>query len=235
MSLKLFKKNLYELADPVKAKILQRFFKTGKGQYGEGDKFLGVMVPEQRALVKKYWESLSLREIDALLKSKYHEERLSALLCLVEKFRHAGGEKVQTKIYNFYLRHARFINNWDLADLSAPKIAGRYLLDKDRSILYKLAESKNLWERRIAVLATFAFINKGDSKDALKISTMLLSDQRDLIHKATGWCLREIGKRCGEKILLDFLDRHVRAMPRTMLRYAIERLPEKVRKTYLNA
>lgn len=234
MSLKLFKKDLHKLADPAKAKILQRFFKTGKGQYGEGDRFLGIIMPQQRSLVKKYWEQLSLQEIEALLKSQFHEERLCALLCLVEKFDCTVDEKVQKKIYNFYLEHAKHINNWDLVDLSAPKIVGEYLQNKNRQILYKLAKSKNLWERRIGILSTFAFIKKGEDKDALAIAKILLNDKHDLIHKATGWMLREAGKRCKEKTLTGFLDKHVKQMPRTMLRYAIERLPEKKRKYYLN-
>lgn len=222
-------------ADPKKAEILQRFFKTGKGQYGEGDIFLGLMVPQQRLLVKKYAADLSLVDLDKLIKSKIHEERLIALLILVRQFQEADrNPAAQKTIYNFYLSHTARINNWDLVDLSAPKIVGAYLRNKGKSILYKLAKSKNLWERRIAVLATFDSIYLGHPDEALNICHALLNDEHDLINKATGWMLREVGKRCGEKYLLDFLDKHAARMPRTMLRYAIERLPEKKHLYYLN-
>ncbi len=249
-ALKQLKSDIKKLADPKKAKILQRFSKTQKGEYGEGDVFLGIMVPKQRELVKKYWQDLSLADIDKLLKSKIHEERLIALLVLVKKFddfnRHpelVSGSKngfqnkfgmTQKDIFDFYLAHTKYINNWDLVDLSAPKVVGVYLMDKDRTILYQLAKSKNLWERRIAMLATFQFICFKQSKDALAMAKILLYDKHDLIHKAVGWMLREAGKRCSEQILTFFLDEHSTKMPRTMLRYAIERLPEKKRKYYLN-
>lgn len=238
---------LRSLADPAKAKILQRFFKTGEGEYGEGDVFLGVTVPRLRILVKKYAADLNLKDADKLLRSKIHEERLVALLVLVAKYQF--GKKVPydnksrprkinvsaspKQIYDFYLSHTKYINNWDLVDLTAPKIVGAYLRDKNKSILYKLAKSKNIWERRIAILATFDFTYYGNPSEALKISKMLINDKHDLIHKAAGWMLREAGKRCGEKYLANFLDLHHNHMPRTMLRYAIERLPKQKRLNYL--
>lgn len=246
------KAEIKKLADPKKAKILQRFFKTGKGEYGEGDKFLGITVPKQRQVAKKF-NDLKFKDLSSLLKSKIHEERLIALLILVSKFTREKNlvfERSreakflislrqtrtisQKEIFDFYLSHTRFINNWDLVDLSAPKIVGAYLRKRDKKILYHLAKSKNLWERRIAVLATFDFIYNGDAKDALKISKILINDKHDLIHKATGWMLREVGKRCGQEYLLGFLDKNRKQMPRTMLRYAIERLPAKLRLKYLS-
>ena len=229
--LKLLRKKIKQAANPAKAKILRGFFKTGKGQYGEGDIFLGITLPIQRDLAKKYGADLSLADLDKLIKSKIHEERLIALLILVYQFQ--KNEAARQKIYNFYLAHTKYINNWDLVDLSAPKIVGAYLWGKDKKILYKLAKSKNLWEKRIAILSTFYDIYYKKAGDALKISELLLKDQHDLIHKAVGWMLREIGKRCDEKLLFNFLDLHKKKMPRTMLRYAIERLPEKKRKFYL--
>jgi 3-methyladenine DNA glycosylase AlkD len=217
-------------ANPLKAKLLQGFFKTGKGQYGEGDIFLGLMVPIQREMVKKY-QDLPLVDIQKLLDSKIHEERLIALLILVLQFKKGDASKRKT-IFDFYLKNSRNINNWDLVDLTAPNIVGEFLLDKDRIIIYKLAKSHNLWEKRIATLATFTFIKFGKFKDALKIAEILLNDNHDLIHKAVGWMLREIGKR---DLLAEerFLKKHYKKMPRTMLRYAIEKFPEKKRKKYL--
>lgn len=224
--------DLQSLANPQKAKILQGFFKTGPGQYGEGDIFLGIIVPEQRKVAKKHID-LSLPEIQNLLDSKIHEYRLTALFILVDKYKKAdhNGKK---EIVNFYLKNAseNNINNWDLVDLSAPNIVGDFLLDNDRKILYNLAKSKDLWEKRIAILSTFAFIRKGDFSDTLKISEILLNDKHDLIHKAVGWMLREVGKK-DQKVLEEFLDKHCRVMPRTMLRYAIEKFDEEKRKTYL--
>lgn len=232
MPLTQLKTECAKLKNPAQAKVLQRFFKTGKGQYGEGDVFLGIMVPEQRRLVAKHWQALSLSDLKKLLQSKTHEHRLIALLVLVKKYQQ-GSRAERAEIYRFYLSQTERINNWDLVDLSAPNIVGEELLDQDRKILYRLAKSPKLWERRIAMLATFAFIKKGESRDALAIAKTLLNDDHDLIHKAAGWMLREVGKRCGEKTLLVFLDTHSKKMPRTMLRYAIERLPESLRKRYL--
>jgi 3-methyladenine DNA glycosylase AlkD len=234
MSLEKFKVEYEKLANPAQAKVLQGFFKTGPGQYGEGDIFLGIKVPVAREVIKKYYD-FDFKDLQELLKSKIHEHRLSALFILVKKFADAvkaGDEKMQEKIYNFYLKNSKNINNWDLVDLSAPQIVGGYLLAKNREILYNLVESKNLWERRIAVLATFTFLRQKDFKDILKIAEILLSDEHDLIHKSVGWMLRETGKR-DEKVLRKFLDKHYQKMPRTMLRYAIEKLPEAERKKYL--
>jgi 3-methyladenine DNA glycosylase AlkD len=226
----MLKSDLQALADPEKAKILSRFFKTGKGQYGEGDIFLGVMVPGQRRIAKKY-SGLSLGNISRLLSSKIHEHRLVALFILVNKYKKADPEG-KGEIADIYLKHARHINNWDLVDLSAPNILGDYLLDKDRSVLYRLAGSRNLWKRRIAIMSTFKFIRNNDFADTLRIAELLLNDTHDLIHKATGWMLREVGKR-DLKTEEAFLDSHGDKMPRTMLRYAIERFEEKRRRYYL--
>lgn len=223
-------KDLQSLANPEKAKLLQGFFKTGPGEYGEGDVFLGIIVSEQRKIAKKHKE-LSLPEIQALLNSKIHEYRMTGLFILVSKYKKAdlAGKE---EIFNFYLKNTKNINNWDLVDLSAPNIVGDFLLDKDREILYKLVASNSLWERRIAVLATFAFIRESDFDDALKIAEILLKDKHDLIHKAVGWMLREVGKR-DETVLEDFLDKHSQNMPRTMLRYAIEKLDRKSKEKYM--
>lgn len=223
--------SLRKLVNPEKAKHLSRFFKTGKGEYGEGDKFIGITVPVMRAYARKYAEA-SYEELEELLDSSYHEERLLALTILTAQFER-GSEAEKKRIFNFYLAHTKSINNWDLVDLSAYKIVGAYLLARPRAVLYRLAKSKNLWERRIAIISTFAFIRCGECEDALKLAEMLLSDPHDLTHKATGWMLREVGKRCGEKKLKQFLNKHAARMPRTALRYAIERFPETERKRYL--
>src|SRR3990167_3121226 len=224
--------DLNKQADIKKAKVYQLFFKTGKGQYGEGDKFIGLTVPQQRAIAKKY-STLSLTSVKKLLQSKIHEYRLTALLILVDQYQKSddSGQKI---ICDYYLKHARYVNNWDLVDSSADKILGDYLNRKNKSILYKHAKSKNLWERRIAIVATFNFIKNNQFKEALKISEILLSDKHDLIHKAVGWMLREVGKR-NQKVLESFLQEHYKSMPRTMLRYVIERFDEKKRKFYLNS
>jgi 3-methyladenine DNA glycosylase AlkD len=222
--------DLQNLADPEKAALLSRYFKTGKGQYGEGDMFLGIVVPKQRAVAKKY-SGLPLRDIRKLIVRKIHEHRLVALFILVSRYKKAGAEG-KRRIADFYLKHAKHINNWDLVDLSAPNILGDYLLDKDRSVLYRLARSKNLWERRISIMSTLAFIRKHDYDDTLFISEILLHDDHDLIHKAVGWMLREVGKR-DLRTEEGFLKRHHGRMPRTMLRYAIERFDEKKRKFYM--
>lgn len=230
--LKQFKKELRKKASKEKAPARQRFFKTGKGEYGEGDKFLGVTVPKQRALVKIYWQPFSLTDVKKLLASKFHEERLTALLILVQKFKKAddAGKK---KIFELYLENTKFINNWDLVDLSAPKIVGPYLEGKNSSVLFEMAKSKDLWKKRIAVLATFHYIQKGDPKLALQIAEILVDDHHDLIQKAVGWMLREVGKRCNLKSEEEFLMKHYKTMPRTMLRYAIERMNPTKKKFYL--
>ncbi|HAQ02780.1 DNA alkylation repair protein [Candidatus Nomurabacteria bacterium RIFOXYC2_FULL_36_8] len=216
-----------------KAQLLVRFFKTGQGQYGEGDKFLGITVPVSRSIAKKYNE-LEFSDLSKLLENKYHEVRLIAILILVHKYKKAKLEKDKKSIIRFYLKNTKYINNWDLVDLSAGYIVGEYLIYKNRNILEKLAKSKNLWERRVAIISTFAFIYKGESEWTFRIVSMLLNDKHDLIHKACGWMLREVGKRVGEDKLTKYLDTNSHKMPRTMLRYAIERLPEKKRLYYLN-
>jgi 3-methyladenine DNA glycosylase AlkD len=222
------KKEMKEMANPEKAKLLQRFFKTGKGEYGEGDIFLGITVPSQRILAKKY-QALPMNELSLLLHSQIHEHRLTALLILIERFRKA---KEKEEIFNFYLSHTKNINNWDLVDLSSHVIVGNYLLDKPRKILYSLANSNFLWERRIAVISTFAFIKNNQLDDAVKLSSILLKDKQDLIHKAVGWVLREVGKK-NLSLLESFLSAHCPEMPRTALRYAIEKFPKEKREYYL--
>jgi 3-methyladenine DNA glycosylase AlkD len=224
------KRDLLQLSNPEKAKKLSGFFKTGKGQYGEGDIFLGIPVPEQRKVAKKYID-LSLNDIQELLSSKIHEHRLTSLIILVTKYEKTDNSG-KDEIFSFYLKNTEKINNWDLVDLSAPKIVGDYLFNKDTSILFKLAKSDNLWERRIAILSTFKFIRNNDFEDALSISELLLHDKHDLIHKAVGWMLREIGKR-DQEIEERFLSKYYMHMPRTMLRYAIEKFDENKRKFYL--
>lgn len=224
--------DLRKVATPEKAKASVWFFKTGKGQYGYGDKFLGVTVPEQRKIAKRY-KDLGLSEIKKLLQSEFHEERLVALFILVSKFE-KGNDEEKERIYKFYLDNAKYINNWDLVDSSAHKIVGKYLINRDRSILYKLAKSDNLWERRIAIISTAAFISKGEYKETFGIADTLLYDDHDLIQKATGWMLREVGKRISKTHLEGFLRSRYRTMPRTALRYAIEHFPLDVRQKYLH-
>lgn len=223
---------LQKESDPEKAKNLSWFFKTGKGQYGEGDVFLGITVPRLREISKKY-QNLDLKELQKLLESKIHEHRLSALMILRFKYENKNtNEKLKKEIVHFYLLNTKKINNWDLVDLSCHYILGNYLLDKDRDILYKLARSTNLWEKRIAIISTFEFMRNNQFDDSLKICEILLNDKHDLIHKAVGWALREIGKKDKQKEI-NFLDKHYKAMPRTMLRYAIEKFTDSERKHYL--
>ncbi len=224
---------MQELGDLKKAKILEGFFKTRPGEYGEGDRFLGVNVPSLRGIAKKYKE-LTLSEIDQLLSSPIHEERLTSLLVLVQKYSKSQ-EYEKKEIVEYYLRNASRINNWDLVDLSAPQILGAFLLsEKNRRVLYKFSKSKNLWERRISIITTLAFIRNDQFDDALEISAILLNDKHDLIHKAVGWMLREVGNRNISREEL-FLREHYRNMPRTMLRYAIEKFPERRRRAYLES
>jgi 3-methyladenine DNA glycosylase AlkD len=225
------KKELRDHSDPVRAKALQRFFKTNKGEYGYGDIFLGITVPEIRKLVKKNGD-VGIPIIEQLIKSKIHEERLLAILILVEHYQRASDSEKIT-IARFYLSHRQYINNWDLIDLSAHKIIGSYLFDKPKKILYKLVVSKNIWDRRIAILSTFYFIKNNKFTDSLKMARILLLDDHDLIQKAVGWMLREIGKR-SIKTEEEFLKKYYKVMPRTMLRYAIEKFPEERRLAYLN-
>jgi 3-methyladenine DNA glycosylase AlkD len=230
--LELLKKELQELADEKQAALLQRFFKTGKGQYGEGDIFLGIKVPVQRGVAKKY-ENLSLPKIQELLKSKIHEHRLTGLIILTNKYKKAK-EEDKANIFNFYLKNTKHINNWDLVDVTAPRIVGEFLYrnKKHRKILYELSRSENLWEKRIGIISTAYFITKEEFQDTLAISEILLNDSHDLIHKAVGWMLREVGKK-DEAVLEDFLKQHYKDMPRTMLRYSIEKFEEDKRKAYL--
>ncbi len=231
ISLKRIRQALRRHQDEEKAKVLRRFFKTGIGEYAEGDIFLGITVPVLRKLAKEF-KDIGLKSSVELLKSSIHEERLLALLILILKYR-ASSPKDKEKICRIYLKNTRYINNWDLVDVTAKHIVGDYLRGKDKSVLYKLARSPSLWNRRIAILSTFHFIENNEFEDTLKISRMLISDSHDLIHKAVGWMLREVGKR-DLKTEEDFLKVHHRSMPRTMLRYAIEKFPEPKRQRYLN-
>ncbi len=219
-------KELDQTGNSAKAQILCGFFKTGKGQYGEGDIFLGITVPQSRKIAKKY-KKLDFDELEKLLHSKIHEHRLIALLILLEKFQE---EKKLT--YEFYLKNILQVNNWDLVDSSADKIIGEFLFSKNKKLLYEFARSKNLWIRRISIISTFNFIKKGKFSETLKISEMLLDDKHDLIHKAVGWMLREVGKR-NQEVEEEFLKKHYKKMPRTMLRYAIERFSVEKKKFYM--
>jgi len=221
---------LEKLGSQDVAKILQRFFKTGPGQYGEGDRFRGIKVPVLRKLVKKN-RDLSTVETEKLLSSVWHEDRMLALLLLIDAYRR-GDPAVRQHIYNLYLRNTRFINNWDLVDVTAQHIVGAYLNLRSKEPLYRLARSEMLWERRIAILATFHYIRQGLFDETLRLAEMLLRDEHELIHKAVGWLLREVGKR-SRSAEERFLQANYKEMPRTMLRYAIERFPEALRKKYL--
>lgn len=224
------RKSIKSLASPDIANTMQWFFKTGMGEYGEGDVFAGLKVPTQRKIAREF-RDLSFSDLKELLSSKIHEERLIPLLILVDNYE-KGDEKEKKSIYSFYIKNRKGINNWDLVDLSAPKIIGKHLLDQDKSMLFKFASSKNLWERRIAILSTYEFIRNEQYDTTLKIAKILLQDEHDLIHKAVGWMLREIGKKDLE-VEEKFLKKHYKKMPRTMLRYAIEKFPETKRKKYL--
>ncbi len=232
MSLKELKSLLRKNANKDQAKNLQWFFKTGPGDYGEGDIFLGIKVPVLRSIAKKFTD-LSIDELHELLSSKFHEERLAALMILVLKFPKSS-DKGKKFIFDFYLKNTKHINNWDLVDLSSPQIVGGYLINKDKNILAKLASSKILWEKRISILATFQFIKSNHFETSIMIAEKLLNDDHDLIHKAVGWMLREIGKRNLETEEM-FLQQHYKSMPRTMLRYAIEKFPEEKRQAYLKS
>lgn len=222
--------SLREHADESHAKVLQRFFKTGPGEYGEGDRFIGVRVPATRSVAKKY-QHLSLPDALILLQSAIHEERLLALIILVQKYR-KGSTGEQAEIYEQYLNNTKYVNNWDLVDSSAGHIVGAHLKNRSRSPLHALAKSNCLWERRIAIMSTFHFIKNDDFDETLKLAEMLVADDEDLIHKAVGWMLREVGKR-DKKSEKSFLRKYHRQMPRTMLRYAIEKFPENIRQQYL--
>ncbi len=220
------------LAAPAKAASSQRFFKTGPGRYGEGDQFLGLTVPEIRALVPQS-DDLSEADVLTLLHSEWHEERLMALLIWVRRFVKAKkDELLRERIVDLYLANTKWINNWDLVDTSAPQILGAWLLKRDRSVLQTLAKSKSLWEQRISVLATQAFIRAAEFDNTVQLCEGFLDHPHDLMHKACGWMLREAGKR-DEEVLLSFLDQHAAQMPRTILRYAIEKLSPEVRQGYM--
>ncbi len=230
MSAKEVSRTLRRIADPEYAKHSLRFFKTGKGEYGEGDKFLGIRVPVLRQHAKKYKDT-ELNEIHNLLKSNYHEERLCALF-LLTYFYQQGNKRDKAAAYKLYLKNTQYINNWDLVDASAHKIIGPHLFERNRAPLYKLCNSKLLWDRRIAIISTYYFIKNQQFDDTLALSEILLDDEEDLMHKAVGWMLREVGKHKIE-VERKFLKVHYKKMPRTMLRYAIERFPERERKKYL--
>jgi 3-methyladenine DNA glycosylase AlkD len=219
---------LRDQADPVKADFFPRFFKS---EPGDKDQFLGVTVPKQRLIVKAYSQQITPEEVQNLLHSEIHEERLTALMIWVAQFKQADAAR-QQEIYELYLNNTTWVNNWDLVDSSARDIVGGYLFDKDQAILDKLSKSKNVWERRIAIIATFYFLKRGEFAWTLKLAERYLKDQHHYIHKATGWMLREVGKQ-DRQVLLDFLDTHAAAMPRTALRYAIEHLDSATRANYL--
>lgn len=255
--------SLTTYASPEKATVYARFFKTGKGEYGEGDRFLGIMVPDVRRVAKAHYQNTTLSTIEKLLESPYHEVRLCALIMLVYTYEKSD-IATQRAIYEFYLKNTKYINNWDLVDLSAPNIVGDFLLknisvtedtyfaqttgfsrgvrrkqntvsrEKLPIILVELSRSQSLWERRIAILSTFAFIRAGRHQETFALAKQLLHDKHNLIHKAVGWMLREVGKRVDQKLLCAFLDKHADTMPRTMLRYAIEHLTSQKRKYYMH-
>jgi len=226
-------KRTKKLYSPERAEHSKYFFKTGPGQYGEGDVFWGLSVPEMRALAREY-KDLGLLEVVELLENEVHELRLIGLTILVEKYQKAKNDAERKLIYDFYIKHRAAANNWDLVDLSVYKLMGDYLFRNpgERKILYKFIKSKNMWERRLAMVSTMAFIRQGESEDVLKLAEALLDDKEDLMHKASGWMLREFGKR-DELKLTEFLDKNISKMPRTMLRYAIEKFPETKRQKYL--
>ena len=224
---------LQELSIPGKAEIMQTFFKTRKGEYGENDLFIGVTVPDQRSVAKEFYKTITLDELSELLSSKIHEHRLTALLMLVYKFEKTKDKIGQKEIIDFYLKHTKYINNWDLVDTSCYKILGRYCFEnQDSKLLDKLSESENMWEMRMAIVATMHHIKKGKFEVTKAFALKNLKHPQDLMHKANGWLLREMGNK-NETELLNFLNMHYKEMPRTCLRYAIEKLEEEVRKNYL--
>ncbi len=226
------KKELLRYSDPVKADFLPKFFKTGPGGYAEGDIFVGVTVPHQRKAAKKFFRQATLADVEKLLRDPVHEFRLTALFMLIYRYEKLVGEAEKKAVVDFYLANTAYINNWDLVDASADKILGAYLLDKEKDILYRLAGENDIWKQRMAVLATFHFIKQNRYDDTLRIAALLLNHRHDLIQKAVGWMLREIGKR-DFAVEIAFLEQHYRQMPRTMLRYAIERFDEGLRQQFL--
>ncbi len=223
---------LKSVSTPEKAKASAWFFKTGPGQYGEGDQFIGVTLPEQRKIARQFKE-LSLAEIEKLLASPIHEHRMTGIIILVGKYQRSD-PSTQKEIASFYHKHRVCVNNWDLVDSSASQILGNYLTNHSRAVLYRLAKSRSIWDRRIAVIATSAWIRRSDPTDAFAIIDLLMTDTHDLIHKACGWMLRDVGKYCGRQVLQGYLDTRYKTMPRTMLRYAIEHFEPEVRQRYLN-
>lgn len=232
MTAKDVERELNALENPADAEFLQRFFKTGPGQYGEGDVFIGLRVPQTRVITKKY-RDLPLPEIEKLLDSPIHEHRLAAVIIMTERAKRAQGEEMKD-LYDLYLRRIDRMNNWDIIDISCGHVVGGYLLDKPRDILYKLVRSKVMWERRVAIISTSRFIAHGDLDDTFKLAELLINDNEDLIHKASGWMLREAGKK-DETRLKDFLDQHAATMPRTMLRYSLEKLHSTDKAHYMTA
>jgi len=225
------KQDLEKLENPERAKHDSRYFKTGPGEYGEGRISLGIKTSEKRRLAKKYFKEISLEETNNLLRSGISDYQFTALVILIHKYKY-GNENEKKEIINSYLTNTKYVNNWDLVDISAYHLLGNHLLEKDKSILYNLANSENLWEKRISIISTFAFIRNNQFKDTLKISEILLNDSHDLIHKAVGWMLREVGKK-DLQTEEEFLKKYYKKMPRTMLRYSIEKFPEEKRKFYM--
>ena len=234
LSTPLLLREMLSLRNEEEARGLMRFFKTGKGQYGEGDQFLGIRVPATREMVKRRWRETTMQDLEQCIQSPWHEVRLAALLVLIQQFKHNKKRPDrQRECIDFYLRHTDCINNWDLVDLSCYELLGTWLLDKDRTILYDFARNgKTMWEQRIGIVSTMQFLRNNQLNDTYAIADILLHHTHDLIHKAVGWLLREAGKR-DEKRLIDYLNERHSTMPRTMLRYAIERLPEDIRRQYL--
>ncbi|MCX6004251.1 MAG: DNA alkylation repair protein [Chloroflexi bacterium] len=226
------KREVISRSDRQRAQVSQRYFKSGKGQYGEGDVFAGLSTTDIREISSKCL-GLSVEEIEQVLSDSIHEMRNIALVTMTAQYKRAPAAD-KKKYFDLYLRNTKYINNWDMVDISAPQIVGDYLLKRNREVLYTLAKSASLWERRIAVISTFTFIKNGEATDTLNIAKLLLDDDQDLIHKATGWMLREVGKRVSQKELEQFLNEFTPQMPRTMLRYAIEKFPEDKRKEYLS-
>jgi 3-methyladenine DNA glycosylase AlkD len=226
------KKELKERVEPGKAEILSRFFQAFPGGYGEGDEFIGVRVPEQRKVAKKYYRDIPLAEAEMLLQEKIHEYRLTALFILCYRFAKTCTEEEREKIVNLYLNNLDYVNNWDLVDASAEKILGPFLLEREKKLLFRLADSGHLWRQRVAIISTFYFIKHCRYKETLELAKKYLTHEHDLIHKATGWMLREIGKR-DFQTLYSFLVEHSRQMPRTMLRYAIEKLDPELRRKFM--
>ena len=223
--------DLASYATSQRKRTNERFFKTGKGEYSEHDRFLGVALPDIRRVVKQHRQA-SRQALEKLLKSPLHEERLCGLLILVQQYQKTDDTNDKQAIFNYYVKNLKHVNNWDLVDVTVPKIIGAHLLHREKKLLYTLAKSSNLWKRRTAILATYTFIQHNKFQDTIKLAELLLGDSHDLMHKATGWMLREVGKR-DQAVLEQFLDKHGKRMPRTALRYAIERFPEQKRKQYL--